>query len=275
MSITDERKKAILFSDALLRRHPGVAGPDGRTVEDAGRPEGQEAGRPGRHHRPGLREQGGCRQRLHDRRVPGPRHADPGPVTSQVDAAINDLPVWSDAIKEDKGKAIVGPQFDTGERLRLRHEAGQRHPEEASTRPSRPPRPTARYDVLYKKWIGTERPKYLIPLRGWRRRPGCASLAMSRTPTKVGSHEHRHRRQAPAAWPAAARPADPRVPVRRRAVVLVSGAQDRLGDRSARLLRGDIFAAMWPRVITIGLINTLIYTALAFVFGLAWAWSSP
>ena len=34
-------------------------------------------------------------------------------------------------------------------------------------------------------------------------------------------------------------------------------------------LRLDIVARMWPSVITTGLKNTLIYTALAFVFGLA------
>src|SRR5690242_10204559 len=33
-------------------------------------------------------------------------------------------------------------------------------------------------------------------------------------------------------------------------------------------LRVDIFQRMWPAVITVGLKNTLIYTALAFVFGL-------
>ncbi|MGB8381245.1 MAG: amino acid ABC transporter permease [Dermatophilaceae bacterium] len=38
---------------------------------------------------------------------------------------------------------------------------------------------------------------------------------------------------------------------------------------SQAFLRGDIFAAMWPRVVTIGMVNTLIYTALAFAFGLS------
>jgi polar amino acid transport system permease protein len=37
---------------------------------------------------------------------------------------------------------------------------------------------------------------------------------------------------------------------------------------SAAFLRSDILARMMPRVITVGLVNTLIYTALAFVFGL-------
>ena len=38
---------------------------------------------------------------------------------------------------------------------------------------------------------------------------------------------------------------------------------------SQAFLRVDIFERMWPAVITVGLKNTLIYTALAFVFGLA------
>ncbi|MEI2764970.1 MAG: amino acid ABC transporter permease [Dermatophilaceae bacterium] len=37
---------------------------------------------------------------------------------------------------------------------------------------------------------------------------------------------------------------------------------------NAAFLRGDIFEAMWPRVVTEGMKNTLVYTALAFVFGL-------
>lgn len=37
---------------------------------------------------------------------------------------------------------------------------------------------------------------------------------------------------------------------------------------NAAFLRVDIFEAMWPRVVTEGMVNTLIYTALAFVFGL-------
>ena len=35
---------------------------------------------------------------------------------------------------------------------------------------------------------------------------------------------------------------------------------------SASFLRSDIFRSMWPRVITVGLLNTIIYTLLAFAF---------
>jgi polar amino acid transport system permease protein len=35
---------------------------------------------------------------------------------------------------------------------------------------------------------------------------------------------------------------------------------------SASFLRSDIFRSMWPRVITVGLVNTIIYTLLAFAF---------
>ena len=79
MTITDERKKAILFSLALLRRDAGAAGQEGLHRHHAGRPQGQEARRPGRDDRSRLREVQGGRERLRDRRVPGPRHADPGP----------------------------------------------------------------------------------------------------------------------------------------------------------------------------------------------------
>ena len=79
MTITDERKKAILFSLPVLRRDAGVAGQEGLHRRHAGRPQGQEAGRPGRDDRARLREVQGGRERLRDRRVPGPRHSDPGP----------------------------------------------------------------------------------------------------------------------------------------------------------------------------------------------------
>jgi len=50
------------------------------------------------------------------------------------------------------------------------------------------------------------------------------------------------------------------------AIVLVIAAKTDWATFSAAFLRSDIFQRMMPRVITVGLVNTLIYTALAFVF---------
>jgi polar amino acid transport system permease protein len=52
------------------------------------------------------------------------------------------------------------------------------------------------------------------------------------------------------------------------AVVALLAAKIDWATFSAAFLRSDILARMMPRVITVGLVNTLIYTALAFVFGL-------
>lgn len=40
------------------------------------------------------------------------------------------------------------------------------------------------------------------------------------------------------------------------------------GQFGHAFLRGDIFAIMWPNVVLVGMKNTIIYTLLAFVFGL-------
>ncbi len=36
-------------------------------------------------------------------------------ATGQIDAAVNDLPVWAEFIKENTGKYEVATEFDTGE----------------------------------------------------------------------------------------------------------------------------------------------------------------
>ena len=50
------------------------------------------------------------------------------------------------------------------------------------------------------------------------------------------------------------------------AIVVLIIAKTDWATVSAAFLRSDIFQRMMPRVITVGLVNTLIYTALAFVF---------
>ena len=49
-------------------------------------------------------------------------------LTGQVDAAINDLPVWSEAIKQNPGKAQHRDPVRHRRAVRLRHEARQHRP---------------------------------------------------------------------------------------------------------------------------------------------------
>ena len=80
-------------------------------------------------------------------------------TTGQVDAAINDLPVWTEAIKENKGATKVATQFDTGEQygfgMKLGNEALKKVVDEAITTS----KTDGTYATLYTKWIGQAPPK--------------------------------------------------------------------------------------------------------------------
>jgi len=80
-------------------------------------------------------------------------------TTGQVDGAINDLPVWSEAIKQDKGETKVATQFDTGEQygfgMKLGNDALKKVVDDVITSSQA----DGSYAALYKKWIGTEPPK--------------------------------------------------------------------------------------------------------------------
>ena len=80
MTITDERKKVILFSRAVLRRHPGAAGARRtRTVATLADLKGKKLGAQTATTGLDYAQGQGGRERLRDRRVPGPRLAAPGP----------------------------------------------------------------------------------------------------------------------------------------------------------------------------------------------------
>lgn len=75
-------------------------------------------------------------------------------LTGQVDGAINDLPVWSEAIKENTGKAQIVAQFDTNEQygfgMKLGNTALKKVVDETITKA----KADGTYETIYKKWIG-------------------------------------------------------------------------------------------------------------------------
>ena len=80
-------------------------------------------------------------------------------LTNQIDAAINDLPVWSDAVKKNPGKAVVGPQFDTGEVYGFGMKLGNTALKQQVDDVIKTAKADGTYNMLFKKWIGTEAPK--------------------------------------------------------------------------------------------------------------------
>ena len=159
MTITDERKKAILFSlpyfDAtqalLVKKDSTVA-----TLADLkGKKLGAQAATTGLDYAKSKADANGYTivefQDLATQTQ--------ALTTGQVDAAINDLPVWTEAIKEDKGATKVATQFDTGEQygfgMKLGNDALKKVVDDAITTS----KSDGTYATLYTKRIGQAPPK--------------------------------------------------------------------------------------------------------------------
>ncbi|MBM9468294.1 ABC transporter substrate-binding protein [Nakamurella leprariae] len=76
-------------------------------------------------------------------------------VTGQVDAAINDLPVWSEFVKEQPGRAEITGQFDTGDRYGFGMKLGNDALKRVVDGTLEAAREDGRYDDIYAQWIGT------------------------------------------------------------------------------------------------------------------------
>lgn len=159
MTITDERKKAILFSlpyfDAtqalLVKSDSSVA-----TLADLkGKKLGAQAATTGLDYANSKKAENGY-EIVEFQDLATETQA---LTTGQVDAAINDLPVWTEAIKENKGATKVATQFDTGEQygfgMKLGNEALKKVVDDVITSS----KSDGTYATLYTKWIGQAPPK--------------------------------------------------------------------------------------------------------------------
>jgi polar amino acid transport system substrate-binding protein len=159
MTITDERKKAILFSlpyfDAtqalLVKSDSNVA-----TLADLkGKKLGAQAATTGLDYANSKKAENGY-EVVEFQDLATETQA---LTTGQVDAAINDLPVWTEAIKENKGATKVATQFDTGEQygfgMKLGNDALKKVVDDVITSS----KADGTYATLYTKWIGQAPPK--------------------------------------------------------------------------------------------------------------------
>lgn len=75
-------------------------------------------------------------------------------LTGQVDAAVQDLPVFNQFVKDNEGKVKVAAQFNTGEQygigMKLGNDALKNVVDTAITES----RSNGKYDEIYAKWIG-------------------------------------------------------------------------------------------------------------------------
>jgi polar amino acid transport system substrate-binding protein len=159
MTITDERKKAILFSlpyfDAtqalLVKKDSTVA----TLAALKGKKLGAQAATTGLDYANSKKAENGY-EVVEFQDLATETQA---LTTGQVDAAINDLPVWSEVIKEDQGATKVATQFDTGEQYGFGMKLGNAPLKTVVDGIITSSKTDGTYASLYKKWIGQEPPQ--------------------------------------------------------------------------------------------------------------------
>jgi polar amino acid transport system substrate-binding protein len=154
MTITDERKQVIDFSEPyfdatqamLVKTGAGYA-----SLEDlAGKTVGVQSGTTGKDYVDAHKPDGVKVVEFEDLAT-----EQQGLATGQIDAAVNDLPVWLDYIKNNPGKFEVGAEFDTGEQYGFGIKKGG-NPKLLATvnQVLDKAKSDGTYDSLYEKWFG-------------------------------------------------------------------------------------------------------------------------
>jgi polar amino acid transport system substrate-binding protein len=154
MTITEERQKAILFSDPYFDATQALLVPNGSSfaslAELKGKKLGAQSATTGLDYAKKHQEENGY-EVVEFQDLASETQA---LLTGQVDAAINDLPVWSEVIKQNEGKATIATQFDTGEQygfgMKLGNDALKKVVDEALSGA----KSDGTYDATFKKWIG-------------------------------------------------------------------------------------------------------------------------
>jgi polar amino acid transport system substrate-binding protein len=156
MTITDERKKVLDFSDPYFDATQALAvltGKEVKTLEElAGKRLGVQGGTTGEEY---INAQ--VKEKKLDIEVVSYRDLaalQQALATNQIVAAVNDLPVWNEYIKANPGKVVVAAGFDTGEKYGFAVKKGNAALLKTVNEAIAAARADGKYDEIYKTWIG-------------------------------------------------------------------------------------------------------------------------
>jgi polar amino acid transport system substrate-binding protein len=154
MTITEERQKAILFSDPYFDATQALLVPNGSSfaslAELKGKKLGAQSATTGLDYAKKHQEENGY-EVVEFQDLASETQA---LLTGQVDAAINDLPVWSEVIKQNEGKATIATQFDTGEQYGFGMKLGNDALKKVVDETLAGAKSDGTYESTFKKWIG-------------------------------------------------------------------------------------------------------------------------
>lgn len=154
MTITEERQKAILFSDPYFDATQALLVPNGSSIKSLaelkGKKLGAQSATTGLDYAKKHQAENGY-ELVEFQDLASETQA---LLTGQVEAAVNDLPVWSEAIKQNPGKAAIATQFDTGEQYGFGMKLGNDALKKVVDETLASAKSDGTYDAIFKKWIG-------------------------------------------------------------------------------------------------------------------------
>jgi polar amino acid transport system substrate-binding protein len=156
MTITDERKKVLDFSEPYFDATQAlavVAGKEVKTLPElVGKRLGVQGGTTGEEYiNAQVKAKGLKIEVVSYKDLAALQQA---LATNQVVAAVNDLPVWNEYIKANPGKVVVAAGFDTGEQYGFAVKKGNAQLLKAVNDTITAARSDGRYDKIYAQWIG-------------------------------------------------------------------------------------------------------------------------
>jgi polar amino acid transport system substrate-binding protein len=155
MTITPERQKAILFSEPYFDATQALLVKTGSPITSLaalkGKKLGVQSSTTGMDYAEKHKADCGC-SLVEFQDLASETEA---LKSGQVDAAMNDLPVWSQAMKTNPGAVKVSTQFNTGEQYGFGMKLGNTALKTVVDQVITQSRSDGTYKQLYQKWIGT------------------------------------------------------------------------------------------------------------------------
>jgi polar amino acid transport system substrate-binding protein len=74
--------------------------------------------------------------------------------SGQIEAIVNDLPVWTEYVKENPGKFEIGAEFNTGEQYGMAVKTGNKALLRLVNDVLKQAKEDGTYNKIYQKWIG-------------------------------------------------------------------------------------------------------------------------
>ncbi len=158
MSITPERQKVMLFSEPYFDANQALVVPEASTATDlaslSGKRVGGQTGTTGLDYLKAQKDANGY-EIVEYQDFPSQSQA---LLTGQIDAAVNDIPVWNQVVTDNAGQVKVVAQFDTGDKYGVGMKLGADQLKAVIDGAIDEAKANGKYDEIYTKWIGTPPP---------------------------------------------------------------------------------------------------------------------